>query len=107
MQGGVGDCTNETARALVALGVGVGVLTSIRAARNSATQDTSLTTFPTVAHWDWSSLHAISQAIRSFNADIVHIQYQTAAFGMHPAINFLPRSLALWDHWPRSIAERG
>lgn len=107
MQGGVGDCTHETARALFALGVEVGVLTSTRAVANSATGVSWLTTFPMIAQWNWSALQLIRQTIHNFDADIVHVEYQTAAFRMHPAINFLPRFLALWDNSRRNTTELG
>ncbi len=98
MQGGVGDCTNETAEALAALGVQVQVLTSTRAATdNSYSRPPSFAIHPSVKQWNWSALRTIFNTIREFSPDIVHIQFQIAAFGMHPAIYFLPRSLAHWD----------
>ncbi|MCI0478185.1 MAG: glycosyltransferase family 4 protein, partial [Anaerolineales bacterium] len=45
----------------------------------------------TIPRWDWSQRSALLKTIASTRADIVHIQYQTGAFGMHPMINFLPR----------------
>lgn len=95
MQGGVGDCTNEIARALSVVGVDVGVLTSIHAAGNLAIRRSPFSIFPTIKKWNWSLLRAASNTIREFSPDIVHIQFQTAAFGMHPAINFLPTWLQL------------
>ena len=38
--------------------------------------------------WGWSSTRALGAVVAGLGADVVHIQYQTAAFGMHPAINF-------------------
>ena len=92
MQGGVGDCTNEIAQGLAALGVQVRVLSSTKADTPHATRGMLL---PIISNWGWSSLPAITRVAREFSADIVHIQYQTGAFGMHPAVNFLPRYL----HW--------
>jgi glycosyltransferase involved in cell wall biosynthesis len=92
MQGGVGDCTNEIAKGLAALGAQVRVLTS-----QLAIDDSQLPTpnsqfaIRAVPKWDWSSLRAITRVVHEFAPDVVHIQYQTGAFGMHPAINFLPR----------------
>lgn len=88
MQGGVGDCTNEIAKALSACGVEVQVLTS-RSAVNH--QPSVVSVLPTVDKWNWSILRVISNVCRAYQPHIVHLQYQTGAFGMHPAINFLPR----------------
>jgi glycosyltransferase involved in cell wall biosynthesis len=35
----------------------------------------------------------VSQVVDEIQPDVVHIQYQTAAFNLHPAINLLPRFL--------------
>ena len=99
MQGGVGDCTNEIAQGLAALGVEVSVLTSTQAVgglavAQFATVKSAVSVLPVISNWNWSSLHAIRKVCRELNPDIVHIQYQTGAFGMHPAIDFTPRLLA-------------
>jgi polysaccharide biosynthesis protein PslF len=91
MQGGVGACTQEIARALVALGVEVGVLTSVKAEPRIPKSKVEI--FPVVEKWGWSSWKKISRVISEFQPDIAHIQYQTGAFAMHPAINFAPRFL--------------
>ena len=99
MQGGVGDCTNEIAQGLAALGAEVRVLTSTQAGAHHVSR---ITVLPVIARWGWSSLRAIKNAAREFAPDIIHIQYQTGAFGMHPAIDFLPRYL----HWQKAIRVR-
>ena len=43
--------------------------------------------------WGWRLLREIPACARAVGADWVHVQYQTAAYGMHPAINALPRFL--------------
>lgn len=90
MQGGVGDCTNEIALELVARGVDVQVLTATEA---QSIRPSSLVVRPIISKWNWSILRVIQKTCREFQPDVVHIQYQTGAFGMHPAINFLPRFL--------------
>lgn len=90
MQGGVGDCTHEIARGLITLGTEVSVLTSIRA---DSGQRSAVNVLPMMRHWGWSSLCIIARVLREFAPHIVHIQYQTGAFAMHPAINFAPRLL--------------
>ena len=101
MQGGVGDCTNEIARALTQRGVEVSVLTSYQSSVISSQSPVSnlqspisnLQIFPNIKTWNWSALSHIRKIISETRADITHIQYQTGAFGMHPMINFLPRLL--------------
>jgi glycosyltransferase involved in cell wall biosynthesis len=90
MQGGVGDCTHEIARGLVALGAQVQVLTSTQAVSG---QRSAVSVLPIVKTWDWTNLRVIARVLRDFAPDIAHIQYQTGAFGMHPAIDFAPRFL--------------
>lgn len=91
MQGGVGDCTNEIAKGLGTLNVDVQVLTSTRAWGEFGILNSKFKIQPTIAKWNWVSLCAIANVCRESAPDIVHIQYQTGAYGMHPAINFLPR----------------
>ena len=91
MQGGVGDYTHELAKAFIALGAEVDVLT----ATGGAGPEEGLSSgeprvHPSVAQWNWGVLSTILYQIRVQQPDVVHIQYQTAAFAMHPAINALP-----------------
>lgn len=95
MPGGVGDYTHEIARGLAEQGISVGVLTSQAAGGDSAIHSPAFALYPRIPVWDWSSLGIIQRTRREFAADIVHIQYQTGAFGMRPAINLLPRRLRL------------
>ncbi|MEW5718112.1 MAG: glycosyltransferase family 4 protein [Chloroflexota bacterium] len=90
MQGGVGDCTHEIAKGLVALDTQVRVLTSTRAVSG---QRSAVDVLPIIERWNWQNLRAIARVLREFAPDIVHIQYQTGAFAMHPAIDFAPRVL--------------
>jgi len=39
----------------------------------------------------------------TYESDVLHIQYQTAAYAMHPAINFLPLRLRLSRQRPRVL----
>lgn len=87
MQGGVGDYTSEIARGM-AREHAVRVLTSRLAAGNS-----SADVLPLAAKWDWSIIPLVRQQSGQFAPDIIHIEYQTGAYGMHPAINLLPRLL--------------
>ena len=89
MQGGVGAYTAALGHALVDLGVEVSVFTDRRA---TILPDSSAypQTYPQVDRWGWGNLGKIAALARSVGVDWIHVQYQTAAFGMHPAINFGP-----------------
>ncbi len=100
MQGGVGDFTNELGKALAELGVEVSVITSVK---GLGTRDKGsglplvtghLSLFPIIEKWDWGSWRRIIELLNETRSDIVNIQYQTAAYDMHPAINLLPLRLA-------------
>jgi glycosyltransferase involved in cell wall biosynthesis len=102
MQGGVGDFTREIGLALSGLGATVSVVSSIRASQSSVAPGSShdevaiernglrLTLFPVVERWDFSSWSQVAKLLRRTKAEILNIQYQTAAYQMHPAVNFLP-----------------
>ncbi|MFN8474258.1 MAG: glycosyltransferase [Anaerolineae bacterium] len=89
-QGGLGDYTRELGRALVSEGVACRVLTL--AAPGASTEEVGVADEPPVSRavrkWDWRAWRRVRDA--AAKADIVHIQYQTAAYGMHPVANALP-----------------
>ncbi len=91
MQGGVGAYTRELARALHAQGARVSVLTSQRAAQpNCAEFDGCIRVLPAIERWNWRIFQIVPELAHELSADWVHVQYQTAAYAMHPAINFAP-----------------
>jgi len=94
MQGGVADYTRALGQALVAAGQEVAVLTSDRA--SEAPVDPGLAVWPEVTAWDRSCWAALDGTIAGWRPDIVHIQYQTAAYDMRPGINLWP-----WRPWRR------
>src|SRR5262245_38390459 len=51
--------------------------------------------------WGWRCWGAITDALRGIRPDILHIQYQTGAYAMHPAINLLPARLRRLPGRPR------
>ena len=102
MQGGVGDCTHELGSALVQLGHQVAVVTSHQIPQSDAVKvrvngedAPEPAVYPVVSKWNWRSWERVWQTMHILNSDILHIQYQTAGYGMHPAINFLPLRLRL------------
>ena len=57
----------------------------------------------TIAGWGFTALPRITAALRSIHPDIVHLQYQTAAFGMSPAVSLLPFVARAVRSEPRSV----
>lgn len=93
MIGGMGDYTACLASALQGLGLQVSILTSKRA---EAAQDAF--SFPVLAQvtgWSFGAWGAVHRALEYQVPEIVHVQYQAAAYGLHPAINLLPLYLRL------------
>lgn len=97
MQGGVGDYTRELGLALGGQGCQVHIATSM-----TGGPVTGLTVHPVVDRWTWGSWRHLAGLVGRLRFDVVHVQYQAAAYGMHPAINFLPLRLrALGSSRPR------
>jgi glycosyltransferase involved in cell wall biosynthesis len=88
MQGGVGDYTARLARGLAALGVEAHVITSTRA-RPAPAPPPQI--HPIVARWSFPSLLHLRGLARSLHLDLLHVQYQAAAFGLAAPIHFLPQ----------------
>lgn len=103
MQGGVGDYTAHLARALRARGAEVTVLTSQRAIAEPHSSAESSWVLPEIADWGTRCWRHILHVARERHTDVVHVQYQTAAFGMHPAINILPLTARLTRPRPRFV----
>ena len=98
-QGGVGDYTREIGLALHDLGGEVHVATSTQ-----AQPVPGLTIHPIVKRWTWGCWRSLLSLVRRHEPDVIHIQYQAAAYAMHPAINFLPRRVRLLGaHRPRTV----
>lgn len=91
--GGVGDYTNLLCQHLAKLGVEVGVVTSKEA--GELARGKGFPVAPAVNRWDFFCWPELGKRIRTMNANIIHVQYQTAAYGLHPAINLLPLALRM------------
>jgi glycosyltransferase involved in cell wall biosynthesis len=88
MPGGVGAYTAELGRALSEQGCQVSILTSQTVDVVAATP--TIPVYAKMTHWDWRIWGAVGGWARQLAVDWVHVQYQTGAFAMHPAINFAP-----------------
>lgn len=93
-QGGVGDFTRELARALAELGHKIHVITEF----SNPKPQTPNPKFPGVAvhwvmeGWGWGCWKQIVSLADDLALDALDVQYQAAAYGMHPGVNFIPRS---------------
>jgi glycosyltransferase involved in cell wall biosynthesis len=93
--GGVGDYTRRLGQALVERGQHVFVFTiydlrfTIYDLHEQDTNRKSKIVNPK-SNWGWRIWRDVRAALELTRPDILHIQYQTGAYGMHPAINFLP-----------------
>jgi glycosyltransferase involved in cell wall biosynthesis len=88
-QGGVGDYTRELAATLRQRGVETIVLTGGSAASEDASSPVPVER--RIGSWGWQLWRDLERALRVLAPDVVHIQYQAAAYGLHPAINLWPR----------------
>lgn len=97
MQGGVGDYTRRLSQALGVLGADVHVLTHVDAGgaplREGGANEPSV--YPIMRQTGWQLWQHVLRLVRDLRPDVVHIQYQSAAYGLHPAINYLPWRLRL------------
>ena len=86
-RGGVGDYTRLLARHLAARGLDIQILTH-RAARSTEE------TFPVhsqIGRWGFHALLTTRRWAANLRLDLVHLQFQTAAFSMSPWVHFLPQ----------------
>lgn len=102
--GGVGDFTDQLAHALVDLGHQVHVITSSpqnsdptsgvlepRDAAHPSSQPAQLTVHRSIEGWRFGCWKQILKLSQDLKLDVLDIQYQAAAYTMHPAINVVPR----------------
>jgi polysaccharide biosynthesis protein PslF len=105
LQGGVGDYTACLAAALAATGGGpemdVHVVTG--AGSQTAPALAGVTVHPVVRRWDWSAWSAVREVMLGMAPDVVHVQYQAAAYGLHPVANVLPWLIHRLTFRPRVV----
>jgi glycosyltransferase involved in cell wall biosynthesis len=103
MQGGVGDYTRRLGQALGGLGADVHVLTHVDAGGDHLRVPVAAyepTVYPVLEHTGWNLWGEARRFIRELRPEVVHIQYQSAAYGLHPAVNYLPWWLRALQHRP-------
>ncbi|MCS6937685.1 MAG: glycosyltransferase family 4 protein [Roseiflexaceae bacterium] len=101
MPGGVGDYTRNLGMALLQRSHEVVVLTgAVNGAEDR--QPLRVIRLP-LRRWDWRCWRVVRRALNDLKPDVLHIQYQTGAYGMHPAINLLPQRLRLEANRPHLV----
>jgi glycosyltransferase involved in cell wall biosynthesis len=99
LQGGVGDFSYQLATALAALGHQIHVITTNRVTDCvSRIMDhvSRITPHAVLPHWGWRSYGTILNLVTQLQLDVLNVQYQAAAYDLHPAINLFP----LCVHFP-------
>jgi glycosyltransferase involved in cell wall biosynthesis len=94
LQGGLGAYTREIARALVATGNQVTVYTRSVPEAVAEERAGGVHVLRDMPDWNWSTLGRVGRFIQAYQPDVLNLQYQAAAYQMHPAINLLPRWFA-------------
>ncbi len=94
--GGIADYTALLAEHLRRTGIRVTILTSARGPAGAGEA-------VTVRGWGPGSLGEIAGRVADIDPDIVHLQYQTAAFGMSPAVCLLPFATRAVPRRPRFV----
>jgi polysaccharide biosynthesis protein PslF len=87
MRGGVADYTQLLARALAAKGVEVSVLTSVGA---TGGLDPDVAVSLAIKNWGVGFWPAVEDQLARVQPDLLHVQYQTAAFDMALGVNVWP-----------------
>jgi len=89
-RGGVGDYTKLLAEQLRRAGADVGVVTRTAYRKTQRAAEDSLPVHAAIPAWGFRSWPRLDGVIQRTRPDVVHIQYQAAAFSMEPAVNLLP-----------------
>lgn len=106
MQGGVGDYTRRLSQALGELGADVHVLTHVDAGGDHLRAPSAAyepTVHARMMATGWSLWGYTLSAIAQLRPDVVHIQYQSAAYDLHVAVNLLPGRLRLLQGRPHML----
>jgi glycosyltransferase involved in cell wall biosynthesis len=88
MQGGVADHTRHLARHLAAPDLQVAVLTSVKA--DPRDPSVPVDVHPIIRRWSMGCWRQIDRFLQAYRPDVVHIQYQAAAYDLTAWVNWLP-----------------
>ncbi|HEV7216976.1 MAG TPA: glycosyltransferase family 4 protein [Chloroflexota bacterium] len=108
--GGVGDYTDRLAGALADQGHTVAVLTSAPSPAVGAINGDAVwanregaTVWRIVRRWNMRAWQLLAERIRAWRPDVVHFQYQAAAYGLGGAVTLYPWLLRTWNIRPLSV----
>lgn len=88
MQGGIGDVTRELARTMAEQGHSVYVFTREQA---TGVAEPGIDVSAVVSRqWGWKTNSLIRTWATEKQLDVIDVQFQTAAYNMHPSIHWLP-----------------
>ena len=102
MQGGVGDYTRELSVGLVGRGHEVHVVSARGEEEPHQPQSSPapVKVHRVVESWGWRLWLVLQKICQQLKPDVLHIQYQSAAYGLHPAVNLLPMRATQWRDRP-------
>lgn len=89
-QGGVGDFTRQLGRALANQDHEVHVITSASQPSEVAAQRSQVTVHRAVENWGFGCWRQVLRLSSDLNLNVLNVQYQAAAYDMHPGINLVP-----------------
>jgi glycosyltransferase involved in cell wall biosynthesis len=101
MQGGLGDYTRRLAQSIAIAGYEPHVIAKFIAGQPALETEAGVTVHRLVSNWNWETRRRIEGFNRLFHPDVLNLQYQAAAYQMHPSINLLPG--ALTKHVPTVV----
>lgn len=112
--GGVGDYTDRLAGALTDQGHEIGVLTTAPAAAGAEGNTVRLgdaewanrqgaTIWRDVRRWNLPAWRIVAARLQAWRPDVVHFQYQAAAYGLRGAVTLYPWLLRVWNIRPLSV----
>jgi glycosyltransferase involved in cell wall biosynthesis len=103
--GGVGDYTHRLALALADYAHDPAVLTGLSPdlAALPSEQAQPPRVLRQIGGWGWRCWRDTIAALDTLRPAVLHIQYQTGAYAMHPAINLLPWRLRALPHRPAVV----
>lgn len=116
MQGGIADYTAHLAHQLQTLDIEPSILISQKYQQHLPTPQTAIPNnsqwsavgghIPVYSHlksWNWRCWQEIKAFLNTHNPDVLHIQYQAAAFDLGGWINWLPWYLKRLTHCPQIV----
>lgn len=91
LEGGVGDFTRELGRALAEQDHRVHVITGQSPGTDSGAGLSGVVVHRIVRTWGWGCWRDVLRIARQEQLEVLNVQFQTAAYGMHPAIHLVPQ----------------